>query len=214
MEIVSFCTELIPLRVIVHKPSVQSVDFPCENPDCAGMKVHYDKDEYDDEEGRIVGLLGATAEIVAEEGRDDNDVKEMLQQMGIDQADMEELSDATIEKWTGLAEDKLKQMAVNGDTIQDVKKVRSHCLFFLTLSPSTSLRLYFAGPPGYYWFQVHELHGVYQGCHIWNQAESIWSWPSQCRRVQADVTYHNAGKTELIVAVVFRSLSEGLGMRP
>ncbi|KAK2611599.1 hypothetical protein N8I77_004932 [Diaporthe amygdali] len=123
MEIVSFCTELIPLRVIVHKPSVQSVDFPCENPDCAGMKVHYDKDEYDDEEGRIVGLLGGTAEIVAEEGRSDNDVKEMLQQMGIDQSDMEELSDATIEKWTGLAEDKLKQMAVNGDTIQDVKKV-------------------------------------------------------------------------------------------
>lgn len=98
------------------------------------MKTKYDEEEYKDEEARIVGLTGATAEIVASEGRSDNNVQEMLEEMGIKPDDMQELPNAKIEKWTGLAVDRLKMVIDTGETIDEVVEVRLPRVF-LSLFP-------------------------------------------------------------------------------
>ncbi|KAL1868883.1 hypothetical protein Daus18300_005719 [Diaporthe australafricana] len=122
MEIVSFCTEISPLRVIIWLPSLQTKSFPCKNEACLGMKTVYNEDKYKDEEGRIIGLLGATAEIIASEGRSNNNVEEMLEEMGISPDDLQELPNAKIEKWTGLAADKLKMVIDTGETMDEVRE--------------------------------------------------------------------------------------------
>lgn len=124
MQVVSFCTEVNILKVVIQQPALRSTNFPCTNPDCFGGGARYNKDEFDDEEGRIVGLLSATAEIVAEDGRPYNDVNKILEDMGIPLSEMANLPGARLVKWTGLVVDKLKEMAANGDDIIAVQKVR------------------------------------------------------------------------------------------
>ncbi|KAI3397663.1 hypothetical protein diail_10534 [Diaporthe ilicicola] len=120
MEVVSFCTDLSPLRVTIQKASLQSPYFPCMNPGCAGMKTRFDKKEYDDEEARIVGLVSATAAIAVSEGMQYNNVAEMLQEMGVQEGEMQDLPDAKLEQWTGLAEDRVKMGAEAGETVNEV----------------------------------------------------------------------------------------------
>lgn len=124
MQVVPFCTEVNTLKVVIQQPALRSANFPCTNPDCFGGGARYNKDEFDDEEGRIVGLLSATAEIVAEDGRPYNDVNKTLEEMGIPLSEMVNLPGARLVKWTGLVVDKLKEMAANGDDIIAVQKVR------------------------------------------------------------------------------------------
>jgi hypothetical protein len=123
MQVVAFCTEVNTLNVVIQQPSLQSPRFPCANPDCFGGKAKYDKDKFEDEEGQIVGLVSFTAEVVAEDGRPYNDVNKTLEEMGIPLMEMINLPGAKLAKWTGLAMDKLKEMAENGDDIGAVQKV-------------------------------------------------------------------------------------------
>ncbi|KAG8158347.1 hypothetical protein KVR01_012108 [Diaporthe batatas] len=122
MQVVSFCSAVETLKVIIQQPALQSLDFPCANPDCLGGNAKFNKDEFEDEEARIVGLLGATAEIAAEDGRPHNDVNQMLEDLGVPLSEMVDVPDAKLVKWTGLATDKLKEMAENGDDIKAVQK--------------------------------------------------------------------------------------------
>lgn len=124
MQVIAFCTEVATLKVIIQQPAMQSSNFPCANPDCGGGNAKYNKDEFDDEEGRIVGLVSATAEIVTSECRAENNVNQILEEMGISLAEMVNLPGAKLTQWTGLAVDKLKEMADNGDDIKAVQKVR------------------------------------------------------------------------------------------
>lgn len=124
MQVIAFCREVDNLKVIIQQPALQSPDFRCANPDCFGGNARYNKDEFDDEEGCIVGLVGATAEIAAKDGRPHNDVNQILEDMGIPLSEMVNVPGARLVKWTGLAMDKLKEMAMNGDNVEAVQKVR------------------------------------------------------------------------------------------
>lgn len=124
MKVVSFCTQVETHKAIIQHPALQSPDFPCTNPDCFGGTARYNKAEFDEEEGMIVGLVSFTAEAVADEGQPHNDVNAMLEEMGIPLSEMVDLPGAKLVKWTGLAVHKLKEMADYGSEIGAVQKVR------------------------------------------------------------------------------------------
>jgi hypothetical protein len=124
MQVISFCPKVETIKVIIQQPALQSIRFPCTNPDCSGGNAKNNKTEFDEEEGRIMGLVKMTAQAVAEGDQPYDDVDKTLEDMGIPPSQMVNCPGAKLSKWTVLAMDKLREMAENGNEIGAVQKVR------------------------------------------------------------------------------------------
>lgn len=110
----------------IYDPLLQSPEFPCMSPTCAGLKVQFDVNMSQKQEDKILDLLSDTDYKVTLGGMSYADVKEMLKCKGIDlKTDMWKLPGAKLQKWNLYTEDQLRKMTAKGASYNKIKAVRT-----------------------------------------------------------------------------------------
>ncbi|KAK7704159.1 hypothetical protein SLS64_008717 [Diaporthe eres] len=147
MKVVSFCPDIRPYRAVLHDPSVQSPGFRCMNPLCSDVKIKFNAKKCQKQDAKILARLRDTEYKVTLEGQSCTDVKKMLESKGLDKADIQKLPGARLQKWNLYTEDKLKKMAANGDSYEDMKMALKaitglNYITYEIIAKAASLKLY------------------------------------------------------------------------
>lgn len=95
------------------------------NPLCSDVKVNFKAKKCQKQDAKILARLRDTEYKVTLEGKSCTDVKKMLESKGLNNTDIQKLPGARLQKWNLYTEDKLKKMAAEGASYEDMKMVRS-----------------------------------------------------------------------------------------